>query len=159
MRGHKGSQLSFALRYANQMKRSFGAFSALVAICPIGLSYANPAAASPSDGNGHCSFVLEGPSVVNVSGVSYVKAVVHAGTCTLNAHTEATVCLSVEGTDSSGECGNGYDYAPAVVFYPYRPAATYVVKGQGCADVMEGSNSPATPSTVCQDIASTRVTL
>ncbi len=128
-------------------------------MCPIGLYCAGSAAASPAGGNGQCSFVLDGPKVVNVSGVSSVMASVHAGTCTLNAHTSATVCLSIEGTDSAGQCGSGYDPTPAVVYYPYRPGATYVVKGQGCADILEGSNSPATPSTVCQDIASTRVTL
>lgn len=141
------------------MKRSFSAFSALLAICPVGLSYAGPAAASPSGGSGQCSFVLDGPKVVDVSGVKYVTASVDTGACTLNAHTEMHVCLSMEGDDSAGQCGWGYTPNAAKVFYPYRPGATYVVKGQGCADVMEGSASPATPSTVCQDIAATRVTL
>lgn len=141
------------------MIRSFGAFSALLAIFPIGLCNASPAVASPPGSNGQCSFVLDGPKVVNVSGVSSVMASVHTGSCTLHAHTETSVCLSVEGDDSAGQCGSGYDPRPAVVYYPYRPGVTYVVKGQGCADVMEGTASPATPSTVCQDIASSRVTL
>ncbi len=141
------------------MKRSFGALSALLAICPIGLSVAGPAAASPSGGNGQCSFVLDGPKVVDVSGVKYVTASLDTGTCTLNAHTETTVCLSAEGDDSAGQCASGYTPTVAQAFYPYRPGVTYVVKGHGCADVMQGTASPATPSTVCQDIAPTRVTL
>ena len=148
-----------ALRYANQMIRSFWALCALLAIGPVALSCAGYSVASPSGGSGQCSFVLEGPKVVNISGVNYVTATVRAGSCTLNAHTQTTVCLSVEGGDSAGECGSGYDPLPAVVHYPYRPGATYVVKGQGCADVLQGSASPATPTTVCQDIAPTRVTL
>ena len=86
-------------------------------------------------------------------------ASVHAGTCTLNAHVGATVCLSVEGSESAGQCGSGYDPQPAVVYYPYRPGATYVVKGQGCTDILQGTQSPASPSTVCHDIAPSRVTL
>ena len=141
------------------MIRFFGAFSAFLAISPIGLYCAGSSVASPPSENGHCSFVLEGPKVVNISGVNYVTATVHAGSCTLNAHTAATVCLSVEGDDSTGQCGSENDPLTAVVMYPYRPGATYVVKAQGCMDIMEGSNSPATPTTVCQDIAPARVTL
>jgi hypothetical protein len=141
------------------MIRSFGALSALLAIFPIGVYYSGPSAASPPGGNGQCSFVLDGPKVVNVSGVNYVTATVHPGSCTLHAHTEATVCLSVEGDSSAGQCGSGYDPTPAVVYYPYRPGATYVVKGQGCTDTLQGSDSPATPATICQDISPSRVTL
>jgi hypothetical protein len=148
-----------ALRYADLMKRSFSAFSAVVAICSVGPYFAGSAAASPPGGNGQCSFVLDGPKVVNMSGVNLVTATVHAGECTLHAHTETTVCLSVEGDDSAGQCAWGYDPNPAVVYNPYRPGATYVVKGLGCADTLEGSDSPATPATVCQDISPSRVTL
>jgi len=141
------------------MIRLFGAFSALLAICPIGLYCAGSSVASPPSENGHCLFVLDGPKVVNIAGVNYVRATLDTGSCTLNAHTDITVCLSIEGDDSAGQCG--WDYTPnaAVVDFPYRSGATYVVKGQGCMDIMQGSNSPATPTTVCQSIAPTRVTL
>jgi hypothetical protein len=142
------------------MIRSFVALTASLAVCPMGICFAASSAASPPTDKGQCSFVLEGPKVVSNSGVNQVMASVHAGVCTLNAHTQTTVCLSIVGDDdSAGQCGTGYDPTPAVVYYAYRPGATYTVKGQGCADVLEGSNSPATPSTVCQDIAPSRVTL
>lgn len=141
------------------MIRLFGALSAFLAICPVGVYYAGSSAASPPGGTGQCSFVLEGPKVVNISGVNYVTAVVRAGSCTLHAHSEATVCLSVDGDDTAGQCGWGYDPQPAVVYYPYRPGATYVVNGKGCTDTLEGSQSPATPATICHDISSSRVTL
>jgi hypothetical protein len=141
------------------MIRTFGVFSTVLALCPLGVYYAAGSAASPPGENVQCSFVLDGPKVVSNSGVNQVMASVHAGECTLHAHTEATVCLSIVGDESAGQCGSGYDPTPAVVYYPYRPGATYVVKGQGCADILEGSNSPATPSTVCQSIASKSVTL
>ena len=141
------------------MKRSFGALSAVVAICSVGPYFAGAAAASPPGGNGQCSFVVDGPKVVDVSGVNLVTATVHAGSCTLHAHIETTVCLSVEGGDSAGKCGWGYDPNPAVVYFPYRPGATYVVKGLGCTDTLQGTDSPATPTTICQDISPTRITL
>ncbi|MFZ0717495.1 hypothetical protein [Mycobacterium sp.] len=77
----------------------------------------------------------------------------------MNAHTEQTVCLSIEGDDSAGQCGWSSTPNTSIVDYPYRPGATYIVKGQGCTDILQGTASPATPSTVCQDIAATRVTL
>ena len=148
----------FALRYANLMIRSFGAFSAFLAICPIGLYCAGSVAASPP-GETQCSFVLGGPKVVNVSGVDMVQATLQMGTCTLNAHTESTVCLSADGDPSAGQCETQYGAGAAIVYYPYRPGVTYIVKGNGCADVMQGSASPASPSTVCQDVGPKRVAL
>jgi hypothetical protein len=141
------------------MIRSFGAFSAFLAICPIGLYCAGSSAASPPGGTGQCSFVLVPPKVVSVAGTNYVTATVHAGSCTAHAHVESIVCLSIEGDDSAGQCEWGYDPNVAVVYYAYRPGATYLVKGQGCTDVLEGSDSPAMPTTVCQDIGTSRVTL
>ncbi|CQD18157.1 hypothetical protein BN1232_04132 [Mycobacterium lentiflavum] len=141
------------------MIRSYIALAASLAICPLGLSFATPSAASPPTEKGQCSFVLDGPKVVSNSGVNQVMASLHAGACTLHAHTESTVCLSVVGDESAGQCGNGYDITAAVVYYPYRPGATYIVKGMGCTDILEGTDSPATPTTVCQDIAPSRVTL
>jgi hypothetical protein len=141
------------------MIRFFGAFSAFLAICPIGLYCAGSSAAEPPGGHGQCSFVLDGPKMVNVSGTNYVTATVTTGSCTLHAHTQITVCLSTDSDDSAGQCATAYDPQPAIVYYTYRPGATYIVKGQGCADTLEGTASPATPTTICQDIAPSRVTL
>jgi hypothetical protein len=141
------------------MIRSLGAVAAFLAICPMGVYDAGSSTASPPGGNGQCSFVLDGPKVVDLSGTKYVTATVHPGSCTLHAHTEVTVCLSLEGGDSAGQCGSGYDPQPAIVYLPYRPGATYIVKGQGCTDRLEGSDSPSTPTTICQDISPTRVSL
>lgn len=141
------------------MIRSLGAFTAFLAMCPIGLYCAGSSAASPPGETGQCSFVLSPPTVVNVSGTNYVTATLHPGSCTAHAHTESTVCLSIQGDDSAGQCGTAYTPNSAVVYFPYRPGATYIVKGQGCADVMEGSDSPAQPTTVCQNVGTSRVTL
>jgi hypothetical protein len=141
------------------MIRSIGALSALLAICPFGLYGAGPSAASPQSGDEQCSFVLDPPKVVNISGTNLVTASVHTGSCTMHAHTQITVCLSVEGGDSAGQCSWAGTPNPATVYYPYRQGATYVVKGQGCITILEGSQSPATPAMVCHDILPSSVTL
>jgi len=142
------------------MIRLFGALLlAFVAISPIGVYFAASADASPPGGSGQCSFVLSPPKVVSLSGTNYVTATADVAACTLHAHTETTVCISVEGSDSAGQCATEYTPNAPVAYYPYRPGATYVAKGQGCTDIMEGTASPASPSTVCQDISPTRATL
>jgi hypothetical protein len=141
------------------MIRLFGGFSAFLAICPIGLYCAGPAAASPPGESQQCSFVVDGPKVVNLSGMNYVTASMHTGACTQHASTNSTVCLSIEGGDSAGECQTASDPNSAIAYYAYRPGATYVLKGLGCSDIMQGSDSPGKPTTVCQDIAPSRVTL
>ncbi|OBH11740.1 hypothetical protein [Mycobacterium sp. E1747] len=120
-----------------------------VGVCPPG--HAN---AAPTDAEGQCSFVLETPKVVQVSGVDFVMATAHPGPCTLEiSPNRTTVCVSIEGDDSQGECRSANGPRTAVVYYTYRPGATYVIKGRGCA------NGFTPPYTTCQDIAPSRFTL
>jgi hypothetical protein len=65
----------------------------------------------------------------------------------------STVCLSIEGDDSGGQCAYKSGPEPAELYVVYRRGATYVEKGQGCA----GLNHP--PSTLCEDFPATRFTL
>ncbi len=141
------------------MARSLALISAVLALSPIGLSSAGPADASPPGGDGQCNYVLDPPKVVSVSGTTMVTASLRAGSCTLHAHPEATVCLSVEGADSNGRCAWAGDPNTAVVYYPYRQGATYIVNGKWCTHTLEGSQSAATPEMLCQDISSRRLTL
>jgi hypothetical protein len=141
------------------MIRSLGAFSAFLAIVPAGVYCAGASFASPPAGSGQCSFSITAPNVVKVSGVDVVTASMSRGVCTVHAHTEATVCLVVEGDGSPGQCATEYDPLAPVVYVPYRRGATYIVTGQGCTDIMEGTQSTATPSTTCQDVSPSRATL
>jgi hypothetical protein len=96
--------------------------------------------------------VLSKPKVVELSGVKYVTASVEPGRCQLEAQLNySTVCLSLGGEDSPGQCASLNRPVPAVVYYTYRPRATYLVNGQGCAD----SYQP--PQTVCQDFPASTV--
>lgn len=141
------------------MTRSFAVLAALVTTCPVGLLSVGTSAASPPGGEGKCSVVLEPLKVVNISGTSMVQASAHSGSCTLHAHPEITLCLAVAGSDSNGQCVWAGDPGTATVFEPYRPGATYILSGKECLHTLEGSDSPATPEQVCQDIPARRTTL
>jgi hypothetical protein len=145
------------------MFRSISLFPAAVAMSLVGVGSAGVSNASPSEegGSGSCSFVLTPPEVVQVSDTRMVLATVKPGPCTMDAlPNESVVCLAIEG--SQGQCGNKSGSLPAVVLVPYRPGATYVASGQGCADLFE---NPANHSTtgpvikICRSVGPSSFTL
>jgi hypothetical protein len=147
------------------MLRSTSLLPAVVAMSLVGLGSAGVSNASPSEGagSGSCSFVLTPPEVVQVSDTRMVLATLQPGPCTMDATpNESVVCLTIAGQGSQGQCGNKVGSFPAVIYYPYRPGATYVVTGQGCADVFENSADHSTTGPVtktCQAIGPTSFTL
>jgi len=147
------------------MLRVLSVVAVMAAISLIGVGSTGVANASPSAGAdaGSCSWVLTPPQVVRVSSASMVLATVKAGPCTLDAvPNDSVVCLSIKGEDSQSQCGHRAGSYPALIYLPYRPGATYIVTGQGCADVFE---DPVTHSTtgpvkkLCQAIGPTAFTL
>jgi hypothetical protein len=134
------------------MIRSFAYSGVVVVLASAALYTSGNSAASPSDQNGTCTFELISPKVVPVSGSDMVIASVKAGPCTMAAAPlNITVCLSIEGDDSNGDCSAGA--RAAQVYYQYRPGATYIAKGQGCASILKP------PYRLCQDIPASSVTL
>lgn len=134
--------------------------TSIIAVGSAGVTNAAPPAGADA---GSCSWVLTPPRVVQVSGASMVLATVNAGPCTMDAvPNDSVVCLSIKGEDSQGQCGHRAGSYPALIYRPYRPGATYIVTGQGCADVFE---DPVTHSTtgpvkkLCQAIGPTEFTL
>jgi hypothetical protein len=128
-----------------------GLSMALVAVYPAGVSHASP---SGGEDPGQCTFVLTQPKVVHVSGLSLVSATLGPGPCTMHASpNSSTVCLSVAGAGSQGECAtkNGPDLAE--VRYPYQPGSAYVVRAEGCASLF------VPPYTLCQSFGPSQVTL
>lgn len=118
---------------------------------PMCTSVAN---ASPSGDAGQCSFLVSTPKVVEVSGVSLVAVSLKPGPCTLGVTPNfSEVCLSIQGDDSPGQCATKSGPEPALLHYPYRPGATYIVKGQGCADRF------APPDKLCQNFGPSPITL
>ena len=81
-----------------------------------------------------CSFTLSPPQVVQVSGASLVTATVTPAGCKVPANPHQTVaCLQLQGSDTPGQCMNANGLLTAQVYYLYRPGATYVSTGRGCA--------------------------
>lgn len=66
---------------------------------------------------------------------------------------KSTVCLSIEGDDSGGQCATRPGSETAELYMPYRPGATYIEKGQGCAGLT------VAPYTLCEDFPASRFTL
>jgi hypothetical protein len=136
------------------MMRMLALICGVLAMALTGVCCASISSASPTDGSGRCTFAITPPTVVPVSGVNYVMATLRPGPCTLHANPNmSTVCLSIEGDGSSGQCLTENGPNPAMLYYTYRPGATYVEKGQGCASV----NNP--PNTLCEDFPASRFTL
>ena len=147
------------------MLRSRSLLPAVVAMSLVGFGSAGVTNASPSDGAGSesCSWVLTPPQVVQVSSTHMVLASVKPGPCTMDAlPNESVVCLSIQGENSGGQCTHKAGTDPALIYYPYRPGATYVVTGQGCADLFENpvNHSTTGPVTkICQTIGPTSFSL
>jgi hypothetical protein len=128
--------------------------STAVAMALSGAFCPSISSASPDDSSGRCTFGITPPTVVPVSGVSYVLATLRPGPCTLEASPfQSTVCLSIEGQDSNGQCTTRPGTETAEVYVAYRPGATYVEKGRGCAGIT------VPPYTLCEDFPASRSTL
>jgi hypothetical protein len=147
-------------RYPGAGFTAIMAATSLIGVGSAGVTNASPSAGADA---GSCSWVLTPPQVVQVSSASMVLATVKPGPCTMDAvPNDSVVCLSIKGEDSQGQCGHRAGSYPALIYRPYRPGATYIVTGQGCADVFE---DPVTHSTtgpvkkLCQAIGPTEFTL
>lgn len=141
-------------RYDTSMIRLLAVFSAVLGIALTGAYPACVSNASPSDDTGQCAFVLTPPTVVQISGVRFATATMEPGVCELEVlPNSSVVCLSIEGEDSAGQCASNSGRRPAILHYTYKQGATYVVKGQGCADIFKP------PYTICQNYGPSRVTL
>lgn len=136
------------------MIRSLVVAAIIAAAAPSCLCGAVTAGATPSDDTGQCTFGITPPTVVPVSGVSYVYASMRPGSCTLTAHPyQSTVCLAIEGDGSAGECASRPGTETAELWIAYRHGATYIEKGKGCA----GITTP--PYNLCEDFPASRYTL
>lgn len=101
-----------------------------------------------------CDYTLTEPHVVQVSGTSMVTASISPAGChEANAYL-SVACLQVQGSQESARCEQNNGPLVAQVFYaPYRPGATYVSTGRGCAT----TGNP--PQPVCQPVGPFTATL
>jgi hypothetical protein len=128
----------------------------MVLTVAAGLALAGSAAglALAEPGSPPCSYTLSPPQVVQLSGTNVVTATLSPAGCNRATAYLLVACVQLQGSDGAGQCAQGQGILPAQVFYqPYRPGATYVSTGRGCA------NTGNPPQPVCQPTGPLTVTL
>ena len=110
------------------------------------------AGASPSPPG--CSYTLSPPQVVQLSGINVVTATLSPAACDDSTAYLSVACVQLQGSDGPGQCQQANGILTAQVFYqPYRPGATYISTGRGCAS----TGNP--PQAVCQPTGPLTATL
>jgi hypothetical protein len=118
---------------------------ALAVIAPV-------ASAEPSQPP--CQYTLSQPQVVPLGSGSAVTATVSVGACNQSVAYLTVACVQLQGGDGPGQCAQQNGILTAQVFYqPYRPGATYVATGRGCA------NTGNPPQPICQTMGPLTATL
>jgi hypothetical protein len=101
-----------------------------------------------------CTYNLSPPQVVAVSGTDMVTATLSTGACDRSNVYHSVACIQQEGSSESAKCEENRGVLTAQVFYaPYRPGATYVSTGRGCAK----TGNP--PQPVCTPVGPVTATL
>jgi hypothetical protein len=117
---------------------------ALVGIAPV-------ASAEPSP---TCQYTLSPPHVGPLGGANAVTATLSLAGCDQSVGYMTVACVQLQGSDGPGQCAQQNGILTAQVFYqPYRPGATYVATGRGCA------NTGNPPQPVCQPVGPLTATL
>jgi hypothetical protein len=81
-----------------------------------------------------CSYTLSPPHIVELSGSKVVTATLSPGACDRSEPYLSVACVQLRGSSDPVKCQQGEGNLTAQVYYaPYRPGATYVATGRGCA--------------------------
>lgn len=125
------------------------AVAAVLGACP-----AIAAASPPDEGSFRCTFAMDAPTVVDVSGTKMVTATITPGACTGPVNSSSTqICLSTHG-QGIDRCAFTTGQGSAQAYFgPYVPGTTYTAKGRGCG----GAFRPA--STICETVGPLSATL
>jgi hypothetical protein len=101
-----------------------------------------------------CSYRLSPPQVVQLSGTNAVTATLSPAACDRSVAYLTVACVQLQGSDGPGQFQQQNGILTAQVFYqPYRPGATYIATGTGCAN----TGNPRQP--VCQPMGPLTATL
>ena len=132
------------------MLRSALVFPAAVALTLAGTAPVASAQPSPPS----CQYTLSPPHIVNLSGTDTVSATMSIAGCDQSVAYQTVACVQLQGSDGPGQCARQNGILTAQVFYqPYRPGATYIATGRGCA------NTGNPPQQVCQSTGPLTATL
>jgi hypothetical protein len=117
------------VNYHPGMIRSLG-----VTTAAVGLAFGGTAVAGAEPSAVACSYTLSPPHVVQVSGTDMVTATLSTAGCDQSNTYLSVACIQVQGGQGPGQCAQGEGLLTAQVYFgPYRPGATYVSTGRGCA--------------------------
>jgi hypothetical protein len=112
------------------------------------------AAAGASPGPSACAYTLSPPHIVQLSGTNAVAATLSPAGCDSATAYLSVACVQLQGSDGPGQCGQNNGTLTAQVWYqPYRPGATYIATGRGCA------NTGNPPRPVCRSMGPLTATL
>jgi hypothetical protein len=101
-----------------------------------------------------CAYTLSPPQVVQLSGTNVVTAALSPAACDQSVAYQTVACVQLQGSDGPGQCAQQNGILTAQVFYqPYRPGATYIATGRGCAT----TGNP--PQPICQPMGPLTATL
>lgn len=115
---------------------------------------ATTAAAGASPGPSPCAYTLSPPHVVALSGADAVSATLAPAACDSATAYLSVACVQLQGSDGPGQCAQNNGILTAQVWYqPYRPGATYIATGRGCA------NTGNPPQPVCRSVGPLTATL
>jgi len=118
------------------------------------LTLAGSAVAGAEPSPSPCSYRLSPPQVVQLSGTNAVTATLSPASCDRSVAYLTVACVQLQGSDGPGQCQQQNGILTAQVFYqPYRPGATYIATGTGCAN----TGNPRQP--VCQPMGPLTATL
>lgn len=107
----------------------------LVFVTAVAFALVIPSAPGHADPAPACNFRISPPQVVQVSSTNMVTATVEPADCGVPAQpTLSVACVQMQGSDSAPKCTEASGYSTARIYFaPYRPGATYVATGRGCA--------------------------
>ncbi len=118
------------------------------------LPVAGTTAVAVADPPTTCTYDLSPPQVVDVSGTQMVTATLSPGACDRSNAYLSVACVQMEGSPGPPKCEQNNGVLTAQVFFaPYRPGATYVSTGRGCA------NTGNPPQPVCTPVGPVSVTM
>lgn len=127
----------------------------LAFVAAAGFALLNPSAPALAEPAAPCDFRLSPPRVVQLSGTAVVTATVAPAGCRVAAEpTMSVACIQMHGSQAAEQCAEfGGAGTAQIYFQPYRPGATYVATGRGCASV----GNP--PRSICQTTGPLTATL
>ena len=125
----------------------------VAAAVALALSGATPVA-SAEPAKPPCAYTLSPPQVTQLSGTNVVTSTLSTAACDRSVAYQTVACINLQGSDGPGQCAQQNGTLTAQVFFqPYRPGATYIATGRGCAT----TGNP--PQPVCQPMGPLTATL